>query len=122
MVIHSRFSLTNMVIHSRFSNNRVKYFSAWKIFSSEFLLLNKNKNHKNICKIYKNTNLVIIPAGVFFLILILEPQQELNFSWDESQSGWTGEKHKDEYDKIKLPWFTSQLNNRYLCMIRYKIF
>ena len=34
--------------------------------SSEFLLLNKSKNHNNSYKNYKNTNLVTISNGVFF--------------------------------------------------------
>ena len=54
------------MIHSRFSNNRVKYLSTWKIPSSEFLLLNKNKNHNNSYNSYKNTNLVTIPKGIYF--------------------------------------------------------
>ena len=37
-----------------------------KMSSSEFLLINKNKNHNNSHKSYKNTNLVTIGNGVSF--------------------------------------------------------
>ena len=36
------------------------------MFSSEFLLLDKNKSYNINCKSYKNTNLVITPNGLSF--------------------------------------------------------
>lgn len=101
--------------HGRFNKNRVKCLSTWKMPSSEFLLLNENKNYDKTCKSYKNTNLFIIPNGV---ILIPKSQQESNISCTENQSGWAGEKPDDGFDKTKLSRFKSQLNNRYLPMIR----
>ena len=69
--------------------------------SSEFLLLNENKNYDKTCKSYKNTNLFTIPNSV---ILIPKSQQESNISCTENQSGWAGEKPKDECDETKLPY------------------
>ena len=66
-------------IHSRFSINRAKYLSIWKRSSSKFLLLNKNKNHNNSYKSYKNTNLVTFP-----MVFPSGSDKESNLFWAEN--------------------------------------
>ena len=68
------FCLQIWMIHSRFTNKRINYLSTRKMSSSEFLLLNKNKNYSNCQKSHKITNLVLTPN--FNLIPIPKPQNQ----------------------------------------------
>ena len=68
------FCLQIWMIHSRFTNKRINYLSTRKMSSSEFLLLNKNKNYSNCYKSHKITNLVLTPN--FNLIPIPKPHNQ----------------------------------------------
>ena len=68
------YCLQMWMIHSRFTNNGINYLSTWKMSSSGFLLLDKNKNYNYCYKSHKISNLVLNPN--FILILIPKPQNQ----------------------------------------------